>query len=261
MDPSLPSSDFVTWLVADGRRALLWVLLVLLPLGHRRLSVWVGTRPRPEPGERGYLLLHVLGILSGAVRADVPGSVKPILGPMPPGRLTPAGGYRAGDTPPQGSGAHPRISTPGGGVVGALLGGLLLLCGACGPSAYVRGMQAAGVLQEESVKRQGEEQDGLLKAGWFLCNRWTDRYHRAGQGVLDARGDVARGVAGAAERQSKAETLADKLARIYKDHCALARDTSLSLKGVAVDPAAAPAAPPATPAAPPAPAAPAPAVP
>lgn len=270
-----PSQDFITWLLADWHRAVIFFASAfVLPLAHRRLSVIVGQRLRPLPGEPYAGLWQVLARLSGAVWYDAPGSTKPILAPMPPGRLTPEGGFRSGDTPP-GSGPRlaptappaPRSSTPGGGIAGLLAACLLLSIG-CGPSVYVRGMKAAGAVQEESVKRQGQEEDALLKAGWFLCNRWTDRYTRAGQAVLSARAEVARGSAGAETVKAAAEVLADKLEAVYQAQCKVAADASQALRGVPLGglPAAAPPTPaapapgtPATPARPAPPAAPAPA--
>lgn len=120
--------EWKTWLLCS---------VVALFFLHRQLSVWVGRRPQPEVETT---LLYAIGRLSGAVWADSPGSVKPILGRMPSGRITPAGGFRAGDTDPRISGQFPRVGpqaiTPGGGTVaGCLVLTLLLLSSACATTA------------------------------------------------------------------------------------------------------------------------------
>ena len=130
----------------------------------------------------------------------------------------------------------------------------LALGGGCGPSAYLRAGTRAGEIQEESVKKQHEETDELLKASWFLCNRWSDRAHRGAKAVLDWRAAAARGITGANEGQVKAETWADKVLRAMRWHCDLATETSLFFKGVPFEPPTPPAAPPAAPVPPSAPA-------
>lgn len=144
-------------------------------------------------------------------------------------------------------------------IVGCLL--LAATCFACGPSTYLKRQQVAGEIQEESVKAQAAAADRLIKLAWFSCNAWTDRDARGAQAVLDARVDVAKGVAGAADKQTAAEAQADKLHKVMGWACDFARDTDALLKGVPLDvlPALPPAPPPAS--SPAAPAAPAPAVP
>lgn len=141
--------------------------------------------------------------------------------------------------------------------------GLITLPG-CGPSHWLSAMRVAEGVQEESVKRQSEETDSVLKLGHLACTAWTHRYHAAAQDVLVLRGKEAAGDTTAAPALVKAEALASRLKGVYVEWCDLARQTSRDLKGVDLpayqppaQPAAAPqpsaAAPPAQPAAAPAP--------
>lgn len=242
MDPS----SIADLIVQSPGRALIVIAvqlaLFLLAALHRHLSNVVGNRVQPQPGERWYALWMVLGFISGAVWKNAEGSVKPILSPMPTAVLTPQGGRRSGGTPPQGtSGTYARIDPPPTptNIPPLLLVGFLFALGAvsaCGPSTYLKKMKATEGVQEESVKRQAEETDKLLKSAWFLCNKWSDRAHHGAQNVLLWRAEVAKGTAGAVESQAKAESWADKVLKVMGWHCEVANDTSLLLKGVPLDP-------------------------
>lgn len=243
MDPTQPSQDLITWLLGDWRRAALWTALVLVPaLVHRYLSYRVGQCPRPEmetPWTR------LLGRISGAVWADTPGSVKPIGGAMPAGRLTPEGGFRSGTTDPKISGSYARVTgpqptipppPPGSGAGLTILIGFLFAFGSgCGVSTYAKRQKAAEGYQEESFERQKQETDRLTKLGYFSCNAWSDRSMRGAQGVIDANRDIAKGTPGAAEKRAFWEAWADKLHKTMVRHCELAADTATLLKGAPFD--------------------------
>lgn len=238
MDPTQPSQDLITWLLADWRRAALWALPVFVSLAHRYLSYRVGQCQRPEV-ETAWSRL--LGRLSGAVWADTPGSVKPIGGAMPAGRLTPEGGFRTGTTDPKISGAFARVTGPqpaipppppgsGAGLV-ILIGFLFAFGSGCGASTYARRQKAAEGYQVESREKQRQEADRLTKLGYFLCNAWSDRSMRGAQGVIDANLEIAKGTAGAAETRTFWEDWADRMHKTMLGYCELADDTSKRLKG------------------------------
>ena len=258
------TADFFSWLAQH--QPLLYGGLLFLAFCHRQLSVWVGQRNRPLPLEPWYRLWTLMGRISGAAWLDSPASVKTILGPMPQSKPAPSlapvskastsavpellpEGHRSGNTLKQFTGPRPRIDPKNPSLV-ILIGFLFAFARGCGASFYAKKQIVAGEFQEPSADRQKAETDELVKADWFLCNRWSDRAARGAQAVLNFRLEVARATTGASEGQSKAETWADKVLRVMTAHCELAKETSLLMKGLPMDPPVAPTPSPPVPSAP-----------
>jgi len=135
--------------------------------------------------------------------------------------------------------AKKRMETtqPMGNVVGMLLPACLMLSvlvGCGGASFWRHGQEVAGKIQEAADGAQKAETDALLKAGHFLCVGWTHRYTVEAQEVLKLRGKEAAGDASAPAELTKATALASSLEAVYEAYCALAKKTSLKLKGQAL---------------------------
>lgn len=187
MDPTQPSPDLILWLLADWRRAALFLGIVALFWGHRYLSWRIGRAERPEVETP---MARVLGWISGAVWKDVPGSVKPIFAPMPAGRLpavdavpkatdeaptkpergtvTPEGGWRSGHTPPQGSsGSYARIDPPKVPGAGVLIIGFLF--------AFASGCALSGIDKARAEFTRTLKAQTAIQSRWKLQNREHQR--------------------------------------------------------------------------------------
>lgn len=119
----------------------------------------------------------------------------------------------------------------------ALLAGLSLSLG-CGASPWLKGLEAAGKVQEESTEAQKAATDELAKLGHLICNGWATRYGVKAQAVLDARAEDARGVVGAAKKLTLAEADADFVRPYFDEYCLLARKVSVKFAAPASSPPA-----------------------
>jgi hypothetical protein len=249
MEPIQPSQDLVTWLLADWRRGLLWAALIVVPLLHRKLSVIVGKRPRPEPGQPWYPFWYAMGILSGAVWADAPGSVKAIGAPMPAGRLVPPpgqwtspGGLRSGDTPPQGSsGSYARIDPPKIPPAVLVIGFLFAFGSGCVTTAidkarveYGRALKAQTQIQSRFKLQQKEHQRKNItrlgihtpaaaqwQAEWIVKKAPVEDQIRRCQAILDETSDYLllsddkRGISGAGAATACVSSMKDQISKLF----------------------------------------------
>jgi len=234
MDPQA-SQDLTSWLFADWRRAVLWaVVFLVLPVLHRRLSLWVGQRDRPAVET---LWSRFIGWVSGAVWHDAPGSVKPIFGRMPAGRITPDGGFRSGDTNPRISGQFPRLPP----VTTLAIGCLFAFASGCASTVidkarleYSRTLKAATAVnakfrtqsrayQEKNIRRIGPHTPAAEQ--WqkeFIVKRVPveDQIRRCDEILSEASdllllSDDVRGVAAARNATACVSTLKDMIAKLF----------------------------------------------
>ncbi len=225
-----PSADFLSWLAQQ--QPTLYGALLFLAFVQRQISVLVGKRPAPVADERLAWVWNLLGFVSGAAWSNCVVSTKAIFGPMPPlrpvpdavpkaadeaptkperGTATPEGGWRSGDTPPQGSGNFPRIAAPSklppAGVL--IIGFLFAFSAGCALSAIDKAraeftrtlkaqtaIQSRWKLQNREYQRKNIERIGVHTVGaeawqkeWIVKKAPVEEQIRRCQSILEEASD------------------------------------------------------------------------